>query len=407
MLRPMHQRKIFFAARWLAAYFVALGVNTRQSSTELTTGERQMTTAEQTAKRTGGQGGVAPAFDDHDCLLGDQAAIPGRPDAVSYVMVKKLMGKKCRAAGWVLGMCNADPQFLVHLAEQPRGYVHFLCLIRMALAEWETGNGNAQDDARMLRAGDKRKLLKELFPSCPPGIVNLLPKLPKKPLPKDAYQKLICALEDESVRKGLYRMKRIKKPSMFMLDEIAHFPEQFRSVAMRCVKDADGYAALWRTIRVIERFDLKVTEQELVCYDWQTTAPDGISDWLMKKISRLPFPPPPWDGDDKIRPIRSLHELEKVAEKFRNLLTNSSRRRYYVSRILAGYGYIYVCDHTPAVIEVEREIFWGWTVQNVTGVENAEPASNQTNEIKRKFIKAGILPETGPRYCFFNDDILF
>lgn len=358
-----------------------------------------MTTTEQTAKHPGS---IAPAFGDHDHPLGPQAVMPGRPDAVSHLVVAKLMGKKHWATGWVLSLCNADPRFLVHLAEQPRGYAHFLCLIYMALTNRETGHGNAADDARMLRAGNKRKLLKELFPSCPSGIVNLLHKLPKKPLQEDAYRKLMSALECDGARKVLYHAKRIKKSSIFVLNGITHFPERFRSVAMRCVKNTDDYAAFWRTIQVIEKFNFNLTDLELNWAACQESNSHGVNGWLMKKISKLPFPPPPWDGDDEMRPIRSLDELKKAAGDFKNCLTCNTLRREYAFRTVAGYGYLYVCDHIPAVVELRRDIFLGWSVYEIDG---ATPA--QESEINMKFFRACIFPAWEKTVNRFDDDIPF
>jgi len=378
-IQPALRRKNFFAAGWLAAYFVALGVNTRQSSTELTRGERQMTTKEQdTTEQQRGQG---------------SATVAGDSQAVCRVMVENLFGKRHWAAGWALDLCSADPQFLVHLAEQPRGYAHFLCLIRMALLARGVNNISLQDEARMLRAGNKRKLLKELFPSCPPGIVNLLPKLPKKPLPKDAYQKLIGALEDESVRKNLFHMERIKKSNIFMLNETANFPEQFRSVAMRCVKNVDDYDAFCRTILAAQKFDLKITEQDLIkafsrpheMYDEYTDVEYDMHAWLVKKISKLPFPAPPWEGDDRIRPVRSLGELKQVAREFKNCLTCGRTRRNYAACTVAGNCYLYVCEHIPAIVEVRRNVFCGWIVREIE-----KATVEQKLEIKRKFFRAGI-----------------
>jgi len=323
-----------------------------------------------------------------------------------WAVVENLFGEQHWLARWVVDLCDADSQFLIHLAEQPRGYAHFLCLIRMALLEQGADYGREQDDARMLRAGNKRELLRELFPSCPAAIINLLPKLPKKPMPIEAYRKLICAMEDEKMRKQLFHAERIKEAGIFMLDEIAALPERFRSVAMRCIKNADDvddfHWNLHWVMVAIEKLGLKITEQEL---DKAFSRKGGANAWLEKKISKLPFPEPPWDGDDEIRPIRSLNELKMAAERLENCMTSSHHRRLYASRVVTGHSYFYVCDHIPAMVEVRHDGFWGWSVFEIEGATDA-----QKSEIL-KFFRACVPPAwrkaTGRLDDDFDDDIPF
>jgi len=213
--------------------------------------------------------------------------ILGESEAVCRSVVENAFGKRHWAAPWALALCEADPQFLTHLAEQPRGYAHFLCLVRMVLLK-RGASGDARDEARMLQAGNKRELLKELFPSCPADIINLLPKLPNKPLSEEEYRWLIDALADNKIRKHFMHIKRIKKFDLLLASDALHFPASFRAAAMRGIKDEDEYENFLRVMHAANRLDLNIAEREIVRAVDQLEARDW-EDWLMGKVAERPF----------------------------------------------------------------------------------------------------------------------
>jgi len=322
---------------------------------------------------------------------GQAGSILGDSPAVCRGVVENAFGKRHWAAPWALELCAADSRFAIHLAEQPRGYAHYLCLIRMALLE-QGASDSAPDDARMLRAGNKRKLLKELFPTCPAAMVNLLPKLPHKPLQAHEYCSLIQALADNKIRKHFLHIKRIKKFDILLANDALNFPPQFRAAAMRSIKDEDDYEIFWHIMHTANRIGLNVAEREVV----QAADKLGacrLDDWLMEKVAGMPFPPPPWEGDDSIRPIRSLAELKSAGEKFNNCLSGGRTQAKYASSVATGDAYFYVCERMPALIEVERENFWGWRIDDMNGVKNKSLTSRQRHELTQRFMKAGIAPE--------------
>jgi len=329
--------------------------------------------------------------------------ILGGSRAVCRVMVENLFGKRHWAAGWALDLCSAAPQFLTHLVEQPRGYVHFLCLIRLALLDRGVNDISMPDEALLLRTNSKKALLKTWLPSSPAGIVNLLPKLPNKPLQQDEYRWLIHALADKRIRKHLLHIKRIKKFDIFLANDVVNLPAQFRAAAMRCIEDKGDYEVLCPIGHSAKKRGLKSPEWEILqAADQQASElEDGLVGWRINKMSGQPFPPPPWEGDDKIRPIRSLDELKNAAEKFNNCLTRGEYQRRYASRVVAGFIYFYVCDHMPALIEVEREIFWGWRIDEMQGIKNRFLTLHQKHELSQRFLKAGISPEKMRRRDLF------
>jgi len=314
--------------------------------------------------------------------------------------VENLFGKRHWAAGWALGLCEADPQFLTHLAEQPRGYAHFLCLIRLALLERGGDDGDAQEMARLLCADNKRALLEELFPSCPADIIDLLPKLPKKPFREEGYRVLMRALEDELMRSHFSRSKRVTESTICFFSSIENVPARFRPAAKRFFGvdysvepefPCRQYFIFLQIIRAIEVFGLKVTEHEFNAAAKNPRGVYALDDRIKEKISKLPFPAPPWEGNNQIRPIRSSDEWEKVAEKFNFLLrVPGLHDECWASRIVAGYCHLYVCDHIPAMIIIRRGTYedWcltGWAVIDIRGPKRKRIRSIQEYELRQVF----------------------
>ena len=334
------------------------------------------------------------------------ATVAGDSQAVCRVMVENLFGKRHWAAGWALDLCSADPQFLTHLAEQPRGYAHFLCLIRMALLARGSNSGSAQDEARMLRTGSKEALFDELLPSSPVEIISLLPKFPKKPFHEEIYRELLRALEDKMIRKRLLHKKRISESTVYSILLIERFPAQYRSAAIHLINGHNfqsDYLVFLAITKMVEKFNLKVTERELVRAAKKTKYARELRIWIYRKISKLPFPPPPWEGSDKIRPVRSRDELREMAAKIENGYSHRHTLDNHASHIVAGDEYVYVCEHIPAMIQIrrDRDVYtkWavcGWSIGEISGKKYKPVSLYDRYELARAFIKfqhADILPE--------------
>ncbi len=111
-----------------------------------------------------------------------------------------------------------------------------------------------------------------------------------------------------------------------------------------------------------------------------------IVEWLKKKIEMLPFPAVPWQGNEWIKPVCSRSEMQNVADRFSNCVMK------YVPEVILGSSYIYVCERPPAVIEVKRDVVFGWTVDEMEGACSQKIPDAQKREIRQVFVDAGFLP---------------
>lgn len=322
----------------------------------------------------------------------DFPPLSGNSEALRKIVVGRLFGKRHWAVQWALELCAADSQFLHHLADQPRDYAHYLCVLRLALAD--AGDKDARDAARMIRATNKKKLLKAWRPSCPADIINVLPKLPVRPMAQKAYRRLLLAFEEETTRKRMRHAKRLTKFDIDMPGIVDDLPEAFRLGAARHIKDMGDYFMLAAMIQVAQKLNLNITEKEFSQAARNAKGAHKLRGWLKKRVAKLPFPPPPWEGNDEIHPLRNRDELKQAAKEF----SNCAKR--YAHKIVLGYSHLYVCDRGPVMVEIVNDAFFGWVVDDIKGKKNREVADCKKHEIAREFNRAGIRLPLDARFCW-------
>ena len=287
---------------------------------------------------------------------------PERLFGVRHYVVEGLFGKRHWVTEWVASLCEADSRFLFHLAEQLPGYVHFICLVRLALLRRATKTRDAKECAHFLRSQSKKKILQHLYPAYPTGILGVLPKLQKKPLSKDEYRLLLRALSDKDMCKRLNHAKHIRKFDIYLLEILDTAPEEIEfSGFIKCIKKHSDYKYFLLISKVTRRLNIGVTQREINAASKNMDEISQLSNWFEKKIEQSPFPPPPWEGNDLIKPIRSLEQLKEVRNKFNNCLMR------YIYKIVFGYSYLYVCESMPAVIEMVKDVGLGWEIGSIKG----------------------------------------
>ena len=354
----------------------------------------QQQAEQQVAETQAGRGDILPMLrpisgkrgeSENDAQANPALPLPGNSKALCEIVVDKLFDKPHWAAEWALELCIADPYFLTHIADQPNGYAHYLCVLRLAFTD--AGDHDMRECARAIRTTNKKKLLKACFPSRASGILNVLPKLPKKPMPEAFYRRLIRALADESKREHFSHAKRVRAFDFQLFDMMKILPAQFQSGAAHC-RNADDYGRLCMLIECANRLNLEFTEREFGAVAKQVRHMRGLWRYLARKAAKMPFPPPPWNGDDNIRPLCSRRELKEAGERFENCAAE------YAFKVVAGRSYLYVCEQTPAMIEIVNDVFFGWGVGTIEKAKRKSISSAKAFEIKRAFHNAGICQAT-------------
>lgn len=84
--------------------------------------------------------------------------------------VERLFGKRHWVSEWVIGLCESEPRFLLHLIDQSPDYVHFVCLVRLALLKYSADDESLKYATWMLTQ-NKKSILQSLYPSHPDGLL--------------------------------------------------------------------------------------------------------------------------------------------------------------------------------------------------------------------------------------------
>lgn len=319
-------------------------------------------------------------------------ALADPPPMLRETLVEKLFGDRCDAAEWVLELCAADPAFLFHLSDQfadgSRGYVHYLCVLHLALPAQFADGGDAPECARLIRTTTKKALLKAWLPSCPAAILTVLPKLPDKPLACEAeYRRLIRALANKKQRKYLTHLERVRPFDVQLLDRVEILPARFGLAAAHC-GDVEDYEQLCVFVECAKRLNLKITEPESDAVAKEAESLKCLWRYLARQVAEMPFPPPPWEGNDNMRPLRSRREMEEASERFDNCAT------HYLFEVVAGRSYLYVCERPQAMVEIVSDVFFGWMVNRIEGPNGKPVLDSDALDIKRAFYGAGICQKT-------------
>jgi len=316
---------------------------------------------------------------------------PVNSEALNKIAVDKLFGKRHWAAEWALELCAADPYFAAHMAEQPPGYAHYLCVLQLAWVDASDLKPDMAKYARTIRMNSKKRLLKAWFPTCPVEILKAFPALPRKVQSEAEYWRLIEAFKDERKRKHFFHVKRVRKFDMQLLDMMEDLPERFRPGAAHCRNNRD-HERLCLLIECAKRLNLDISACEFRAVAKRAKNMAGLWRYVAGMMLKLPFPPPPWEGDDKIRPLRTRREMKDAGRELGNCVANHSAD--YAIKTVTGHGYLYFCEDMPAMIEIIRDALFGWVVGEIKGPHNDSVSWADELYIKRAFQSAGICSAT-------------
>lgn len=130
---------------------------------------------------------------------------------------------------------------------------------------------------------------------------------------------------------------------------------------------------------------------------------------LWEVVLNLPFPKAPWPGTDQLVPVTSRAELQEVAQKFENCLSDPDRQRQAVVTVLNGAKYFYIwMGKEPALLEFGRIGEIGWCVQQARGIKNRKISQATRDAISDVLTAVPIfcpIWEPGPRY-YSEDELL-
>ena len=264
------------------------------------------------------------------------------------------------AATWIKQLCVNDAHFLPHLIEQTPNYVHFLCMIRVALLKQRRDNEIFAEQAKWIRTHNKRDIMQQLYPACWRKVLTILSKLKMGNSRKsfsqspDGYRQILGWLTDEDLYQSVLRKKRIKCDQVKVFVRMEEIPEKFRTERiLNLISHEDDCDLIITMNELIHHFEVSITKEEINNAAKNLGNICDLPKRIKSKFKSVSFPPPPWQGNERIRPLCSRQEIKQAAGEFKNCL------RDYVGEIMLGYQYFYICKQSSAVINVKkRHYLW-------------------------------------------------
>lgn len=327
-------------------------------------------------------------------VFGGGAAAPAKPRAINPDWtLDRMFGKRRWAREWTAELCRADPEFFLHLIDQPHDYAHFLCVIALGAAQKNSPRAGAAECARLLRTRSKKKNLRHFHPDAPDGLLGIFPKLGGMPRARKHYARLLRVMRDDAARKRLCHIKRIDKKALAAIEALEKLPPEFRTDGIaRCMQSGDGRHVAMAGVVVARHLNIKLTREQVQTETRGMWRAENLQQWFSEKFAALPFPPPPWEGNARIKPLRNLDEVKSAAREFKNCVA-----RYRIKMAL-GYSCFYVCDHPKVMVEAARDPVFGWKIGEMEAARDGKIRGNEEKEILREFLEAGFVPAPQKRF---------
>jgi hypothetical protein len=104
-----------------------------------------------------------------------------------------------------------------------------------------------------------------------------------------------------------------------------------------------------------------------------------LSGFATSWVKRAALPPPPFEGDDLVRPLCTVRMMVESAREFENCL------RDQVIPALKGKSYYYVSSllDTPVIVQIVRSSLTnGWALAGLYGKGNADVPENVKKVVK-------------------------
>ena len=263
---------------------------------------------------------------------------------------------------------------------------HFVAL---AIRGWEAHQGRSERVLHQLAAEifsrPRPTVLAELW-GTGFGKLSFLKRLPGRVLQRRQYDELVRTLLDPQQRQLLHECAKISPEELAI---IAHFKEPIVAAASLRKISKIGTELFDYVLAVIRRHRPDLDDMGLVTVLREFGRTEGLSNWLRKLLRRADLPPPPWDGTETIKPLRSVAEIQSTGVELRNCLFDDDRSllavlgQCYYYRVYGRYG--------PGVVSIAFDSLIGaWRIESYRGPANAPLKPAAEHHILGAFAAVGI-----------------
>jgi len=293
--------------------------------------------------------------------------------------------------GLVRAICEIDREFPGYLLTQSKAERQMMVVILRARDSRSGKKMPLAELGRRIRSDNKKVLLRKNIPDCPDGLFGAMNKVGWRIMAADRYGDLIDLLREPAAAKVLRHAKRITPLTIHTLKSLD--PIYRNAAVLANLRSDDDISELKYVIAVAKRFQPTATDREMarsldhylkkrpIEHGYRT---GSMTQWVGRRLRKSKFPTPPWEGTNSIRPLKSIAEIGRIAQEFRNCIADSipsiivDSKHYYVYR-----------GRINAIISLERDPALGWGVGEILGQGNRQVSGDLSAEIRRAFGKAG------------------
>jgi len=225
-----------------------------------------------------------------------------------------------------------------------------------------------------------RQLQRDFLGQTVHGLDRALEKLGPAARRPPLYLALVRLLTDGGIGAKTTRHLRALADETIMT--LVNLPERLRTEeALKTVENPSAAAFFDWVLERIEGQEGKSELRSLEANLLKTSKPKTFLKALRLMVKILAarattFPQPPWEGSEKLRPLKSFDDVKSAAHRFENCLERQ------IDEVLTGQEYFYEWSGSePAIVGLEHLLGDEWVVGQICGIDNEDVTLNTALEI--------------------------
>ena len=251
-------------------------------------------------------------------------------------------------------------------ASDARRHLWHACLAAEAGIFWPKDEDSAELSYARFTAWKSKFLLMQAYAVEARGLFGVLGRLGPTARAPQVYRALVEAMAAEDA--GALFLSQSREPKNELILAVAALPPRLRS--KRVLKELAGK---------------REASEEAALFAWglarlETLHGAGAADAILAATkplkalneigATLPFPAPPWPGDERLMPVTSPERLAKIADDFENCLSGFAGSAILEVRIGQKYFYEWRGEE-PGLLELTAWPCLGWRLTQAKGPKNA------------------------------------
>lgn len=278
-------------------------------------------------------------------------------------------------------LCRLNPPLADFLLEAPPHTRHYI-----ALALAGRGQSAGLDEASLaiaLPSSSRRRLLASLW-GRDLGSTRILMRLDPNIYEEAIYARLAGILGSAAKRQALADIRQIEDRQIHRIAEASD--ETIKTYRGRLI-GTFGEPGIGFLIDGLLRVRPDLSRQELQAALNRLEKPSRIDRFLSRITRDLPLPPPPWQGTETIRALRSVADLRATGIRLENCLNGL----FIWSEALSGQRAFYLVEERElCVVALARHsVFDTWFLHSLAKRRNGIPAPDIRQRIVSVFRDAG------------------